>query len=95
MKRHVLGLLAIITCSAPFAASAMSTPVACDRNHPEAMLSYLHKTKPTLEQARAALPCIFIVGPRDATTMEIRRDNSRLYPTYDETRQHIVGGSFH
>jgi hypothetical protein len=94
MKRYILGLLAIAACAAPLAASAMSTPAVCDRGHPAAMLQYLAKNKPTLEQARVALSCIHIVGPRDVTTTEIRMDNSRLYPHYDETGVHIIGGRF-
>lgn len=94
MKRNVLGLLALIACAGPAVVSATAGPFVCDRAKPEAMLQYLQKHKPTLEQARIALSCTYVVGPRDITTAEIRTDNSRLYPRYDEKRERIVTGTF-
>ena len=95
MKIRALGLLAIIACTAPAIASAKPASFGCDRSKPEAMLNWLEKTRPTLEQARVWLSsCTFVVGPNDVTTKEIRTDNSRLFPHYDSTRQRIIGGIF-
>lgn len=96
MKRHILGLLAIIAFAAPSIAAARPTSYSCDRDKPDAILNWLQKQKPTLEQARLWLSsCTHVVGPDEVTTREIRTDNSRLFPYYDETRIRIIGGNFH
>jgi len=95
MKIRVLGLLAIIACTTPVVAAAKPASFGCDRSNPEAMLNWLAKKRPTLEQARLWLSsCTHVVGPDEITTKEIRTDNSRLFPHYDATRQRIIGGTF-
>lgn len=95
MNHRILGLLAIIVCSAPAIAAARPTSYGCDRSNPEAMLNWLQKTRPTLEYARVWLSaCTHVVGPDEVTTRELRTDNSRLFPHYDETRSRIIGGEF-
>ncbi|MGA7439897.1 MAG: hypothetical protein WBW32_17375 [Luteibacter sp.] len=95
MKRHILGLLAIVACSAPSIAATRPAKYSCDRDKPEAILNWLQKQKPSLEYARLWLStCTHVVGPDEVTTQELRTDNSRLFPHYDETRLRIIGGEF-
>ncbi|UPG90150.1 hypothetical protein L2Y96_22675 [Luteibacter aegosomaticola] len=95
MKCHAIGLLAIIALCAPVITAAKPATYGCDRAKPEAMLNWLQKIRPTLDHARVWLSsCTHVVGPDEVTTRELRTDNSRLFPYYDETRLRIIGGEF-
>ncbi|MGN6480037.1 hypothetical protein [Luteibacter sp.] len=90
----VLGGAALSACQTAPATSPASAPApvkgfVTDEKAFDAFIA----TKPTAEQFKAAYPDVLLVMPNTPTTMEIRMNNSRYFPQWDESG-HITGGKF-
>jgi hypothetical protein len=51
-------------------------------------------THPTAEQFKAMYPGVLLMLPGTISTMEMRYDNTRFFPSMDKDG-HITGGDFH
>jgi hypothetical protein len=89
----ILGGAALSACqTAPASASASPAPVKGFVTDARAFDAFI-ATKPTAGQFKAAYPDVLLVMPNTPTTMEIRMNNSRYFPQWDDAG-HIIGGKF-
>lgn len=90
----VLGGAVLSACQTAPAASSASAPApvkgfVTDTKAFDAFIA----TKPTADQFKAAYPDVVLVMPGTMTTREIRMNNSRYFPEWDDAG-HITGGKF-
>jgi hypothetical protein len=89
----VLGGAVLSACqTAPASSAAVPAPVKGFVTDTKAFDAFI-ATKPTADQFKAAYPDVLLVMPNTPTTMEIRMNNSRYFPQWDDAG-HITGGKF-
>lgn len=88
-----LGGAVLSACqTAPASSAAAPAPVKGFVTDTKAFDAFI-ATKPTAAQFKAAYPDVLLVMPNTPTTMEIRMNNSRYFPQWDDAG-HITGGRF-